>query len=47
MSGETYVVYHGNCPGGFTAAWAAHQRLGDSGGHAAAAGFTTQDAEAA
>ncbi len=27
---EVVVMYHANCPDGFTAAWAAHEKLGDS-----------------
>lgn len=30
MSKKIYVLYHGGCPDGFGAAWAAHRFLGDS-----------------
>lgn len=26
---KTYVLYHANCPDGFTSAWVAHKKLGD------------------
>ena len=30
MNKNTIIFYHGNCPDGFTAAWAAWKKLGDS-----------------